>query len=107
MRRIAHFGRSEVTVWEERLGQRPIVAPEEHILRQGLDVYAQENIARERAIEHVWLAKWATVRARAAPIIAGLIPDDSISEEDEGSSEIIEIDLEDDEDMYGSDDDLE
>lgn len=87
--------------------QRPLPAPADRILREGLEAYAQENIARERAIEEVWLAKWASTRARAAPIIAGLIPDDSYSEDHQGAAEIIEIDFEDDDVMYGSEDDLE
>lgn len=68
--------------------------------------YSEEQIAMERAIAQTWQQKWSSIRARAAPIIAGNTPDDFKQQEYVGEVQTIELIVDDDDD-YGSELDYE
>ena len=69
MRRVLQFCDWKEQWWQQQKQGRPLTEPHEKTLREGLDAYAEKQMALERAIAQSWEAKWKSIRARAQPII--------------------------------------
>lgn len=96
MRRILQFCDWKERWWKDQQDLRSLVEPHEKTLREGLLAYSEKQMALERAIGQSWEAKWRGMRARAAPIIAGEIPEDVEDEDDyAGETEVIQFYYED------------
>lgn len=107
MRRVLESSTTEQVRWREQLLRRPLLAPGEKILREGLSAYAEEHIDREATIIQLWGDKWRAIRALAHPLVSGEIPDDvdeSAHPRTKGASETLEVDMEEAEDMEEDDD---
>ncbi|KAF7971126.1 hypothetical protein HWV62_22000 [Athelia sp. TMB] len=98
MRRVLQFCDWKEQWWLQQKHGRSLTEPHEKTLREGLDAYAEKQMALERAIAQSWEAKWKSIRARAQPIITGNVPAD-VEDEDEdefvGEPEVMEFYYED------------
>lgn len=98
MRRILQFCEWKELWWREQKQVRAVSEEYEKTLREGLDAYAEKQMAFERDMAKSWERKWRSIRARAAPIIAGNVPAD-VEDADEdvfaGEPEVIEFYYED------------
>ena len=97
MRRILQFCDWKELWWRDQQYAREL-SPDEKTLREGLDAYAEKQMALERDIAQSWEAKWSKIRERAAPIIAGNVPADFEDDDEEaytGATEVLEFYYED------------
>lgn len=98
MRRVLEFCDWKEKWWREQKQARSLTEVHEKTLREGLDAYAEKQMAFERDMAKAWEIKWRSIRKCAAPIIAGNVPADvEATDEDEfaGESEVIEFYYED------------
>jgi hypothetical protein len=93
MGRVLRFCAWKAKWWRTQQSRRTLDDP---ILSDGLKAFAEQQAAQELDIADNWCAKWTAARARAQPIIEGLV--DGYQEvEHVGPSETIELYIEDDE----------
>jgi hypothetical protein len=72
MRRTLQFCDWKVRWWRDQLSLR---TPDttDNILSEGLQAFAEQQTAQEFGIAKDWESKWRGVRARARPIIYGIL----------------------------------
>lgn len=87
MRRVLQFCDWKQQWWKDQQDLRSLLAPHEKTLSEGLQAYSEKQMALERDIAQSWEAKWREVRARAAPVIAGNIPED-VEDDDRYAGEV-------------------
>ncbi|KZP27734.1 hypothetical protein FIBSPDRAFT_730366, partial [Athelia psychrophila] len=104
MHQVLESSSTEQARWRAQVFRRPLLDPADRILHEGLNVYTEEHIAREATILELWGGKWRAIRALANPIVAGDIPDDTDKSVHPGTSETLEIDIEDVGDTVEDDD---
>ena len=104
MRRVLVFCQWKESWWME---QAPLRQGLSRALEEGLQAYAGEQADMEKQIRISWTAKWARARELAEPILLvafGVAPVQGLVE---GSSDLIELDIEDEDDGGGGGSDYE
>jgi hypothetical protein len=107
MRRVLQFCQWKAMWWLEQAPCREDLPPQ---LAEGLRAYAEEQADLERCISSLWTTKWAVARALAQPILlasleaAPVLPTQEILA---GTSEVIELNIDDEHDEHAGDSDFE
>jgi hypothetical protein len=100
MRRVLQYCYWRAKWWRDQPSLRTPDAND--ILTEGLKAFSEQQAAQELDMARDWEGKWRAVRARAQPIIDGIL-DGYYKEEHLGPCETIEIDLEDEGYASGTD----
>ena len=97
MRRVLVFCGWKASWWAEQPPRREgLSAP----LAEGLQAYAAEQADMERRISLSWTAKWAVARELARPIVQAVFGEEPTTpaRQPRGSTDIIELDLNEEDD---------